>query len=217
VTGAVTPGAEYQLTSGRVKGPMNPKLAAPTIVRRKGCSTRTGLPLFAWVGLDRQRPEFINTYQSCARWRGYVSPDYAPLFSTNSWSCLFWNQLCWRFHSRPSSESHVQMVESERWTPWRSSKAPCRRSSVQSWYGYPRVRGLCVARLISLERVCWLCSRGWPGRGSSPAMPRSLKRLTHRWPGAESLYPDPALAADSLGSTSLDDSSTLRQANRCGA
>lgn len=156
------------------------------------------------------------------------APIMPPLFSTNSGSCLAasWNQLCWRFHSRPSSESHVQIVESERWTPSRSSKAICRRSRVQSWYGYPRERGFCIARLISLERVCSLCSRGWPGRGwpgrgssSSPSIPRSLKRLTHRWPGAESLYPASfsALAADSLGLCNMACITLARCARRTGA
>jgi len=56
---------------------------------------------------SRRKRRTTNSEHSFAR--------YPNLFSTNSGACCSasWNQLCWRFHSNPSSFIHVQMVESD--------------------------------------------------------------------------------------------------------
>jgi len=133
-----------------------------------------------------------------------------PLISTNSGSCLSasWNQLCCRFHLKPSSSIQVQMVESDRWTPCRSRKAVCNRSSVHGSKGYPKERGFCNAKLIKEPRTSWLWTGVRPGRGlsSRPDNPSSLNRLTHIGPMALLLKPTnwPASEAVRSGSSAID-------------
>src|SRR5918996_241984 len=225
VTGAVPTVTKHQLRlpTGGFKGSVDPQFAPASIVGFKGGPLWPKLPLLARVGLHRQGSQFIHADHPGTGGWCQVSLDDAPLFSTNcgSWRWASWNQLCWRFHSNPSSASQVQMVESERWMPARPSKAICNRSKVHSWYGYPRVRGFWKARLTSLLRVSSLCTRGWPGRGSScsPARPCWLNRLTHNCPEKSPLYPArrPALAAESLGSASIPWMTLARGTSRTGA
>src|ERR671919_841407 len=131
VTGAAPTVTKHQLRlpTGGFKGSVDPQFAPAYIVGLKGGPLWPKLPLLARVGLHRQGSQFIHADHPSARRRGEISLDDAPLFSTN------WES--WRFHSNPSSASQVQMVESERWIPSRSSKADCNRSKVQSSKGYP--------------------------------------------------------------------------------
>ena len=147
-----------RLSSSWFERTMNPHFTSATIIRLKCRSPWTQLPFFARISLDGYGTHFINTDNACSRRRRHISPDYAPLFSTNSGSCLSasWNQLCCRFHLKPSSSIQVQMVESDKWVPCRSRKAVCSRSSVHNSKGYPKERGFCNAKLIKEPRTSWL-------------------------------------------------------------
>ncbi len=197
------------LPRGRLESSMNPEFAAPSIVRFKRGPITTWLPFFSWICLNRQGTQFVNTNHTCSSRRGYVRLNYGPLFSTNSGSCCAesWNQLCWRFHLKPSSSIQVQMVESDKWTSWRSLNARCSRSSVHNSNGYSSDRGFCRAKLINALRTSWLWVGLRPGRGrsSNPASPCSLNRLTHVTPMTSLLYPArrPAADAASFGSSSI--------------
>ncbi len=141
MAGTVPAGAHHDvsLASGWLKGAVHPQLAPAAIIRFKGGSMGSQFPFLARVGFDRQWSQFIDADDpGMGRW-AHIGSDVGPLFSANSGSCFSasWNQLCWRFHWNPSSSIQVQIVESDRWTPSRSSEARCSRSSVQSSKGYP--------------------------------------------------------------------------------
>src|SRR3990172_1952321 len=205
------------LSACRFESAMRPELATPTIIRLKGCPMIALQPFFARISLHRQGSHFIDADHPRAGWRHYVRRDNTPLFSTNCGSCFSasWNQLSWRFHSNPSSAIQVQMVESDRCTPSRSSKALCRRSSVHSLKGYPSVFGFCSARLIRALRTAWLWVGLRPPRflSCNPARPSALKRLTQFTPMIGLRYPTcwPASEAYRLGLSSM---ATIRRA-RC--
>ena len=144
-------------------------------------------------------------------------------FSTNSASCFStsWNQLCWCFHPKPSSAIHVQMVESDRWTPWRSSKALYSLFKVHSSNECPSERGFRRAKLTSAPRTSWPCTDLRPGHGrsSSPARPSSLSRLTYITSTAlllkSALYP--ASAAVSSGASIIAATICARWTRRIGS
>ena len=168
MTGAVPPWAQQNgcFSRGWFKQPMHPQLAPASIVWLKRSSVWPQLPFFPWVGLDGNRSHFIQAQRTSVRQRGDISGYDAPLFSTNSGSCLAAsrNQLSWRFHSNPSASNHSQMVESDKWVWLRSSKARCSRSSVHSLKGYPKVFGFCVASAINALRTSGLWVGCRPGR-----------------------------------------------------
>ncbi len=96
-------------------------------------------------------------------------------------------------------------LSSDKCTPWRSSKARCKRSSVHNSWGYPSVLGFWVARAIKALRTSGLWVGCRPGRGwsSNPGSPFSLNRLTHFGPIALLLKPalKPASVACRSGSS----------------
>jgi hypothetical protein len=118
VAGAIPAGTheDGSFSSSRFKQAMHPQLTSATTIGFKSGPVRTQLPFFALIGLDRNRPHFIQAQRSDARQMRDISRNGAPLFSTNSGSCLAasWNQLSWRFHTNPSAFSHSQIVESDR-------------------------------------------------------------------------------------------------------
>jgi hypothetical protein len=187
---------------------MHPQCATSPIIWLKSSTMGTGFPFFTRISFGRQRPQLINADDTGIWQRSGIGTNYRPLFSTKSgsWVSASWNQLCCRFQSSPSSRSHSQIVESDRWTPSRSSNAVCNRSNVHNSKGYPSVRGFCSTRSSNLLRTPSEWVGGRPGRGlsSNPASPSSLKRLTQWIPDAAFLYPAnrPALAAPRPGSSS---------------
>src|SRR5690606_12401267 len=209
--GAITRRAaeDSRQTGGWFEGAVYPDNAAPPIVWLKGSPARAGLPRFSRVGFHRQRTQLVDADDARARRRLEIGPDYRPLFSTNSGSCLSasWNQLCCRFQSSPSACSHFQMVEGARRTPCRSSHSVCRRGNVHNSKGRPRLRGFCRARSMTWERTSSLWVAGRPARGlsASPAIPSALNRFTQCGPLARLLNPvwNPASVALSSGSSSI--------------
>ena len=191
------------------EGAVNPDGAATTVVRFEGGPVRSDLPLLTRVGFSSNRSQFVKADNSSARWRPQVCPDDAPLFSTNSGSCLSasWNQLCCRFQTNPSAFNHFQMVEVPRSRPYRSSYSFCRRGKVHNSYGKPSERGFCSARSITRERTFSVWVTGRPARGLScrPVIPSALNRFTHCGPVALLVYPtiSPASVAYRSGSSSM--------------
>lgn len=108
-------------------------------------------------------------------------PGLCSSFFHELWVVFLWfmEPTLLVFYSKPSSSIQVQIVESERWIPSRSSKVVCNRSRIQSLNGYPSVFGFCNAKLISALRTAWLWVGGRPARERScrPVKPSSLNRL----------------------------------------
>ena len=134
VTGTISTRTDQDrsLSRGWFKRTMHPDVPPATVIGFKGRASRSTNPVFAGVGLDGQRTHLIDTNDPCVRRRPQIGPDDAPLFSANYGLCCSasWNQLCCRFHFSPSFSNQVQIVESERWRPYRSSNARYSRSSV---------------------------------------------------------------------------------------
>ena len=213
----------YRLSRRWLKSTMHPQLPATSIVWFKGCSVGAGLPFFSRIGFDRSRSHFIATDYSYAWQWVQVRLDDAPLFSTNWGSCFSasWNQLSWRFQRKPSASTHSQMVESERWTPFRSWNADCNRSRVHKLNGYPIVSGFCCAKLIKALHTLGSWVRGRPafGLSSRPATPSALKRLTQVIPDCRPLKPAcwPAWVAYSFGSSNNATITFVRWTSRWAA
>ena len=201
MTGAVPFVGEYKggLTRFWFKGTMHPDFATPTIIRFEGCSRLFEDPFRSGVSFRCQRSQFIQADRAGSLGSGQVSRYDEPLFSANSGSCFSgsWNQLSCLRQQNPSSSTQVQMVESDKCTPWRSLKALCNRSRVHNSKGYPKLLGFCRARSSSALRISWPWVGGRPERSPSnnPDKPASLKRLTQWMPLGAPLKPacSPAL------------------------
>ena len=155
--------------------------------------------------------------------RHQVGGEDAPLFSTNSGSAFSasWNQLSCRFQRNPSASTHSQMVESDRCTPSRSSKALCKRSKVHSLNGYPKLLGFVLARAIKALRTLWSWVGGRPafGLSSNPAIPSALKRLTQFIPDCAQRKPacKAACVAYCFGSSNIATITLARCTRRYGS
>lgn len=177
----------------RFNGAIHPEFGASPIVWCKGGSQLCWHPRLTGISLDRQRSPLIDTDEARPGQRRHIGPNDGPLFSTNSGSCrsASWNQLVWRFHAKPSSSSHSQIVERERWSWHCSHNANCRRSSVHNANGYPSPLGFCTAKSSTWLRTSSVWAGGRPafGRLYRPATPSALKRFKHSVP--EVLLPKP--------------------------
>jgi hypothetical protein len=97
--------------------------------------------------------------------------------------------------------------QSDKWTPWRSWKADCKRWSVHSLKGCPSAFSLRSARLINSLRTLWSWVGGSfdLGLSSRLAKPSASKRLTQVIPDCWTERPafKPVRAACSFGSSSM--------------
>jgi hypothetical protein len=124
------------------------------------------------------------------------------LFFSNSGSYFSasWNQFSCCFHSKPFFANHSQIIESNKWTPWRFLNSVCNRYNVHSLNGKPRLSGFFSAKLINALRMFSGWVSGLPQRCSSfnPDKPSALNLCIHPCPDASLLYPAcfPALAAE---------------------
>ena len=109
---AITPRATQRggQASRRLKGAQHPHAAPAAVVRGKGGAARAFLPDLTGIRLGTYGPEFVEANDPPLRARLRVGLDDGPLFSTKAASTLTWNQLCWRFQTKPSAWSHFQMV-----------------------------------------------------------------------------------------------------------
>jgi hypothetical protein len=166
---------------GRLEGAQHPHAAAPAIVRGKGRPARATQPHLPRVGLGTYGAEFVEADDPPRRDRLRVGLDDRPLFLAKAASTVTWNQLCWRFHTKPSALSHFQIVAGVTQSSWCSWRTCCNRASVHSAKGYPRLWGLVRAKAITIPRVVSSCRRGRPERAASakPAKPWALNRWIH--------------------------------------
>jgi hypothetical protein len=196
-------------TCGWFKCPVDPDITTTAVIRLESSPIRTHFPFLTRISFDGDRSQFVDTDDTCTAGRLDISPDYGPLFSTNSGSCLSgsWNQLCCRFQSRPSACNHFQIVDGPNRSPYRSSYSLCNRVNVHNSNGSPSERGFCKAKSITRDRTSSVCVTGLPERGlsSSPSIPSVLNRLTQIDPEALLLKPtcNPASEAWSVGSSSM--------------
>ena len=216
---------EYKsgFTSRWLKCAMDPNFATTTVVRFKSSSRLFEDPLRSRIGFGCQGSQFIQANGAGSLWFHRVSRYDEPLFPTNSGSCFSgsWNQLSCLRQQNPSSSTQVQMVESDRWTPWRSLKALCNRSRVHNSKGYPKLLGFCRARSSSALRISWPWVGGRHERSPSnnPDKPASLKRLTQWMPRGAPLKPagSPALEGGILGSSNIAAITRARCTNLSGS
>lgn len=196
-------------TRGRFECAMEPDSAASAVIGLESGAIRAQFPFLTGIGLASDRAQFVDADDTRTAGRLNIGPDYGPLFSTNSGSCLSgsWNQLCCRFQSRPSACIHFQIVEGPNRNPYRSSYSLCNRVTVHNSNGNPNERGFCKAKSMTRDRTSSEWVVGLPERGlsSSPASPSRLNRLTHMEPEALLLKPTckPASEAWSVGSSTI--------------
>jgi hypothetical protein len=196
-------------TCGWFKCPVDPDITTTAVIRLERSPIRTHFPFLTRISFDGDRSQFVDTDDTCTAGRLDIGPDYGPLFSTNSGSCLSgsWNQLCCRFQSRPSACIQLHIVEGAKRRPYRSSYSLCSLVNVHSSNGNPSVRGFCRAKSMTRDRTSSVCVTGLPERGlsSSPSIPSLLNRLTQMDPEALLLKPtcNPASEAWSVGSSSM--------------
>lgn len=155
------------LSGSRFKGAMHPDDPTPPVVRFIGRSKLRGFPFGTRISLHRQGSQFIQTDRAQSGQAVEIGGNYRPLFSTKWGSCCWasWNQLSWRFHSKPSAANHSQIVESDKWMPVRSSNSRCKRSNVHSLKDNPRLPGFWRAQAINwLEPLRY----GWADVPNAP-------------------------------------------------
>ena len=197
-------------TCGWFKCPVDPDITTTAVIGLESSPIRTHFPFLTRIRFGADRSQFVDTDDTCTAGRLDIGPDYGPLFSTNSGSCLSGsaNQLCCRFQSRPSACIQAHIVEGANDNPYRSSYSLCSLVNVHNSNGNPNERGFCKAKSMTRDRTSSEWVVGLPERGlsSSPAMPSRLNRLTHLAPEALLLKPTrkPASEACSLGSSSME-------------
>jgi hypothetical protein len=164
--------------AGGLERTEHPHTAAPAIGRGQGGPARAIFPDLTRKRLGTHRPERVEAEDPPRRARLRVGLEDGPLVSVQAASTRTGNQLCWRFHTKPSACSHFQRVDAVTQSPGRSWSACWSRTSVPSANGTPRLRGLVRARAITGPRAVASCRHGRLERGASakPAWPCWLQR-----------------------------------------